>query len=107
MNYLLRTHEGRWGAPEELMLFKDEDGRSGEEHLTTYLRHLILLNEYSEPGPLIKRLTKRYHDDSEGELELYHVKTLPEGEGDDHYYEVRFPGIRGEGAIVARFTVRI
>ena len=105
-NYQLRTEAD--GMSRSLLLYftDDEDGdpRPAEQQLTTYLRHLIMLGQYSGTGPMIKKMWRWNEDDSREELELALLRVLPEGEADDHYYEV---SVKGTKENIAYFTVTL
>jgi|SRR5271166_6752 len=106
MNYILRTEKDGM-LDSILMLFTDnmeETRLSAEEHLTAYLRHLILLNHYSGLGPLIKAFWRWNDDDTVDELELKYWTEVPEADGIEQYYRVYVESTKEE---VTRFTVRI
>ena len=102
-SYLIRIAEQHWSST-QLLFFTDEDGLSGVERLTAYLRHLILLNEFSGLGPMIKTMWRWDKKDEVQELELKFITSVPEVDCVDWKYSLQ---VKSTGEEITRFTVRI
>jgi hypothetical protein len=106
-NYLLRT-EQLGTTYSQLLFFEDDSQLTALEHLTEYLKHLILLNEcsLSEYGKeyLVKAFWKWNADDSIDELRLDFVMEIPEGENMERLYGITMIKTERE---IARFRVQV
>jgi len=106
-SYLVRT-EADTHFPSRLTMFTDDEDGFGnmttEQKLVAYLTHLILLNHYSGLGPMIRGMWQWNSSDKVRELDLEHLRDIPEMDSIDQEYHVV---TKDTGTEITRFRVKI